>query len=331
VRYLLASILASAPLVAVHGQGAAGTTAQPLRLESRIPLGSIRGRIDHLAVDLGRQRLFVAELGNDSVGVLDLKNGRTERTLTGLHEPQGVGYVPSTDSVYVANGDDGSVRVFRGENLVPSGEIGLGDDADNVRVDDAARRVFVGYGSGALAEIDAVRVVKVGDTALEAHPESFRLAASGGVIFVNVPNAGEIAVVDRRTQRQVASWRTGTLRANFPLAIDETGRVISVFRHPAKVAIYRPADGYLLAAMDTCGDSDDLFVDSKRRRVYVICGEGAIDVLGARGAGYVALARIPTVPGARTGLFVPELNRLFLAARARMGTPAAVWVYQPVP
>src|SRR5437879_11195952 len=84
----------------------------PLQLEARIALGDVRGRIDHLAVDLKRQRLFVAELGNDSVGVVDLATPRLLRTITGLSEPQGVGYEPSTDTLYVANARDGSVRLY---------------------------------------------------------------------------------------------------------------------------------------------------------------------------------------------------------------------------
>jgi hypothetical protein len=327
VRHLLSS-LAGVVLMASIGHDASAGESPSLRLISKISLGDVRGRIDHLAVDLGRRRLFVAELGNDTVGVVDLKGKRTQRTIAGLREPQGIGYVPSMDSVYVANGADGSLRIFRGPDLVPSGEIALGDDADNVRVDDAAHRLFVGYGSGALAVIDTTRATRVATIALEAHPESFRLEPTGNRIIVNVPNAGEIAVVDRRREKTVASWRTGALRANFPLALDEThGRLITVFRHPPKLGIYRARDGRLVAALDTCGDSDDVFVDSRRSRIYVICGEGAIDVFGAVGERYGHLARIRTAPGARTGLFVPELDRLFLAVRARSGTPAAIWVY----
>jgi YVTN family beta-propeller protein len=138
-------------------------SAAALELETRIPLGDIRGRIDHLAIDVQRQRLYVAELGNDTVGVIDLKDRKTIRTLTGLKEPQGIGYVPSTDTVYVANGDDGSVRLFQGADLAPTGQISLGGDADNVRVDDAAHRAFVGYGSGALAVIDTTSRQKIAD------------------------------------------------------------------------------------------------------------------------------------------------------------------------
>ncbi len=215
---------------------------------------------------------------------------------------------------------------------MPNGRIALGDDADNVRVDDAAHRLFVGYGSGALAVIDTVRAAKIADIPLKAHPESFRLESAGGRIIVNVPDAGEIAVVDRRIDRQVASWPTGDLTANFPLALDEPhGYFIAVFRHPAKLAIYRIRDGRLLAAVDSCADSDDAFVDAKRSRIYVICGEGAIDVFEAGGDRHEHLGRIRTVAGARAGLFVPKLDRLFVAVRARAGTPAAIWVYHPAP
>src|SRR6202166_2515733 len=143
----------------------------PLQLETKIALGDVHGRIDHMAVDLKRQRLFVAELGNDSVGVVDLANRKLLQTITGLKEPQGVGYEPSTDTLYVTNAGDGSVRLFEGNDYKPAGQIELGSDADNIRVDPAANRVFIGYGSGALAVIDPATRSKGGDITVKAHPE----------------------------------------------------------------------------------------------------------------------------------------------------------------
>jgi DNA-binding beta-propeller fold protein YncE len=298
-------------------------------IESRIALGEIHGRIDHLAIDLERQRLYVAELGNDTVGVVDLRAARVVETLRGLKEPQGIGYEPSTDTLYVANGGDGSVRLFSGADWAPLGSIALGDDADNVRVEESAHRVWVGYGSGALAVIDAGSRRKVADITLKAHPESFRLAPGGPEIFVNLPGAGQIAVVDRTANKQVASWGTGLLRANFPLALDESQQVLAVFRFPARLGVFREQDGQRVQSLSTCGDSDDLFVDSRRHRVYVTCGEGVIDVFSREAGGYQHLGRLETSPGARTSLFVPGLDRLYLAVRATSSTPAAVWVIRP--
>ena len=328
---LIGCSLAGIAIYLVGGSTAAAAEPAMLELESKIPLGEVRGRIDHLAIDASRQRLYVAELGSNSVGVIDLKERRTVRTLTGLQEPQGIGYVPSTDTLYVANAGDGSVRLYRGGDLTPDGQIALGADADNVRVDDAGHRAYVGYGDGALAVIDVTTRSKVADIALKGHPESFQLDSSGKRILVNVPDAHAIAVVDRTNNQQVGSWPTGELRANYPLALDQDGQVLAVFRHPARLGVFQPEEGRLLTSFDTCGDSDDVFVDVNRHRLYVICGDGTIDVFAQSGAGYQRAARVTTSGGARTGLFVPALDRLFVAVRSTGGTPAAIWVFHPVP
>lgn len=301
-----------------------------MSLEAKIVLGPVAGRIDHLAVDLAHQRLFVAELGNNSVAVVDLKARKLIHTIGGLREPQGVGYHPSTDTLYVANAGDGSVRIFRGSDYSESGRIDLNADADNIRLDAAADRIIVGYGSGALAVIDPVKRSKVGDISLKAHPESFQLDAKSRRAFVNVPDAYAIAVVDLVTGQQKATWPTNDARGNFPMAIDEaSSHVVVVFRNPAKLRAYSMETGKVGNELDICGDSDDVFVDAKRKRFYVSCGAGFIDVIDAAGA-YKRLARIPTVAGARTSLFVPELDRLFLAVRAGAGRPAEIWVYRPI-
>ena len=321
-------ILLAASLIWPAATGAQ-TASAPLILEAKIPLGQVSGRIDHLGIDVKRRRLLVAELGNNSLGVVDLAAGKVLSSIAGLSEPQGVAYVPFADSVFVANAGDGSVHVLRGENLTPIGRIELGDDADNVRVDTARHRVLVGYGKGALAVIDPVSLSKIADIRLKAHPEGFQIDDTGTQVFVNVPDAREISVVD------VATGSTGSLAtqgagSNFPMAIDgDAHRFLVVFRSPPTVMALSSQDGHVVAQAETCGDADDVFVDRKRRRVYVSCGQGVVDVLELVEAGYRRLARVPTVSGARTSLFVPELDRLFVAVRAGSNQPAAIWVFRP--
>jgi hypothetical protein len=316
-------------VAAIVATAAWGDT-MPLELESQIPLGPVKGRIDHLAVDVARQRLFVAELGNDTVGVVDLGAHTVLRTLTGLHEPQGLGYEPTTDTLYVANAGDGAVQLFQGADLKPAGRIELGQDADNVRIDSNSHRVIVGYGSGALAVIDPMSRKKVADIKLKGHPESFQLEPDGGRAFVNVPDAHEIAAVDVAQGKQTASWAPGLLLSNYPMSFDQAGkRVHVVFRHPATLAAFDTQAGKKLYSIETCGDSDDVFVDLKRSRMYVSCGEGIIEVVADQGASYAKVAAITTIRGARTSLYVPQLDRLFLAVRASGQAPAAIWIFKP--
>jgi len=310
----------------------AGAADAPLALEAKIRLGTVSGRIDHMAVDLAHGRLFVAELGNDSVGVVDVATGTVLRRITGVREPQGVGYFAATDTLYVASARDGSVTPFTGDGFAPAGRIELGDDADNIRIDARAGQVYVGYGSGAIAVIDPVRRARIRDLHLPGHPESFQLDTQTARIYVNVPDERGIVVVDRYTGAQDAIWKPSGLRSNYPMAIDAgRRRVLVVFRSPARLAAFGAADGAMAANVETCGDADDVFVDTKRDRVYVSCGDGYLDVFESAGAGYARIARIDTVSGARTALFVPELDRLFLAVRARGGNPASIWVFRPLP
>ena len=303
----------------------------PLAVEAKFPLGGVSGRIDHLAIDLRRQRLFVAELGNNSLGIVDLAGGKVLRTIPGFKEPQGIGYEPSTDTIYVANAGDGSVHVLRGEDFAPLGRIDLGSDADNVRVDVMRRRVVIGYGDGGLAVVDPSSLAKIGDVRLPAHPEGFQLVENGSQAVINLPDAHRISIVDL-TGTTLRDIPTGALAANFPTAIDMAARRILVgFRRPPMLAAFTLPDGRFVAQVPICADVDDLFIDTKRQWISASCGAGVVDVLVPAGNGYTRLARVATASGARTFLFVPELDRLFVAARAGWNAAAAVWVLRPTP
>jgi YVTN family beta-propeller protein len=312
--------------------GAQPVETQPLRLEAKIALGDVRGRIDHMAIDPIRNRLFVAELGNDSVGVVDVAAGKVIHRIAELKEPQGVAYELSADLLYVANAGDGSVRMFGGGDFAEKGRVELGDDADNIRIDPAGQRVLVGYGGGAIAAIDLLQRRKIAEFAVAAHPEGFQLDHSTGRIFVNVPKAAAIVVIDGLTGKQSAMWPMRGAGGNFPMALDDAARrVVVAFRSPPKLGAFSIADGQSVKQVDLCGDADDVFVDAKRQRAYVSCGQGFIDVFDTRNADYRRLARIPTVPGARTAYFVPSTDRFFLAVRATSAEPAAIWVFRAEP
>jgi DNA-binding beta-propeller fold protein YncE len=295
-----------------------------------IAVPAIAGRIDHLAIDPGTQRLYVAALGNNTVEVIDLAGGRHLQSLKGFREPQGIAFVADGGLVAVANGQGDGVQLIDAKDFHPVRTIRLGDDSDNVRYDAGAKRLVVGFGGGALAITNPVDGSVVNQVKLAGHPESFQLERSGARAFVNVPNAGHVAVVDRTAAKVIATWPVTTAAANYPMALDEAGhRLFIGCRRPAKVLVYDTTSGKEIVSFDTVGDTDDLWFDAARKRLYVTGGEGFIDVFQEQGArSFTRTARIPSAAGARTSLFVAESSRLYLAVPSRGSQKAEIRVYQ---
>jgi DNA-binding beta-propeller fold protein YncE len=305
----------------------------PLRLVQTIPLPNVEGRIDHMAVDLKDQRLFIAALGNNTVEVLDLRAGKRIRSITGLHEPQGVGFIPEFNKIFIANGKSGACDVFDASSFKLIKTVKFSDDADNIRYDAAARRVYVGFGNGGLGIIDAATGNKVGEIKLEGHPESFQLQKSGARIFVNIPTSQRIVVLDREKRATITSWPTEGATANFPMGLDETHHRLFVgFRKPAKLIVFDTESGKVVAELPSPDDADDIFYDSSRQRIYVSGGDGSIGIFQQNDADhYQTMTKIPTSSGARTSLFVPELSRFYLAVPHRGAQTAEVRVYEAAP
>jgi YVTN family beta-propeller protein len=307
--------------------------SSPFTLEATIPLHDVHGRIDHMAIDLSRKRLMVAELGNNTVDVIDLGTRTVAHRVSGLREPQGVGYADRADAIVIANARDGSVRLINATDFSVLGRVELGADADNVRIDPRNGLAVIGYGSGGLALVDPGSRIRVADIPLPAHPEGFQIDPSSGRTYVNIPDAHQIAVVDLDTRKLVASWPTHNASANFPMAFSPSPLLIaSVFRSAPLLALLDPVTGEERKRLSTCGDADDVFFDPRRTRIYISCGAGEIAVLEHKGTDWAGLGTIPTASRARTSLFVPELDRLFVAERAGLlGSEAAIRVYRPTP
>lgn len=326
----LIALACAAALVSLSACGSSAAAGPPpLVLERTIPLPGVSGRIDHMAIDQDGRRLFVAELGDGSVEAVDLTTGRTAGRIGGLEEPQGLGYVPRTGELAVATGGDGMLRFYRAADLRPVAALKLGDDADDIRVAPRTGELFVAFGK-ALAVIDPIHHSVVRTVPLPAHPEGFQV--EGDRAYVNVPGAAGIAVLDLARGRQVARWRNPGPQLNFPMAIGRDGRDLAViYRLPARLVIFRASTGQVEQRLSTCGDADDLFFNRQGDRLYAICGAGAVDVFDRLRTGYAQARHIATRRGARTGLYVGRLDRLFVAARAQDGQPAAILAFRPAP
>ena len=309
-------------------------SAEPLLQEvERIELPGVKGRIDHMVIDIIGKRLFVAALGNNTVEVIDLSNRRVIKSLTGFEEPQGVLLLPEQKRLLVTNGENRSIDIFDSETSATLGKIDVKEDGDNIRYDAQAKEIYVGCGlgdSGALAVLRAAEIpAKVKEISLSGHPESFQLERSGKRIFVNVPTSRKVEVIDREQGKIVASWGLNE-QANFPMALDEAHhRLFIGTRNPAKLLVLDTETGKTIASLASVGDADDIFYVAETGRIYVSGGEGFVYVFQQQEANqYVLLDKVATAKGARTSLYNHEGSRLYVAIPSSSNSAAYIQVFR---
>jgi DNA-binding beta-propeller fold protein YncE len=302
----------------------------PLALLAKLPLPGIHGKFATLAADIYRGRLFVAASEDGSVQVLDIRHNTVSDPLTGFAEPYGIVYVKSSDRIFVASAGDGTLRAYEGETLKFLSSLHLGPDAGALHWDAAHDRIYAAYGAGALAVLDSAGQ-RLREIPLKSHPESFQYAEAPPRIFVNLPDRRSIAVADAETGQLLADWPVTDGLDNRPMALDEAHRRLFVAcRRPPRLLVLDLDSGVVRARLPAAGGADDLLYDPAHALLYAVSGEGHLTAYAQESADrYTALGDIATVAGARSGLFVPEWNRLFLAVPEFAGHPAEIRIYQP--
>ena len=313
------------------GQNNTSFSNNSLDLVQSISLPNASGRIDHMDIDITGQRLFVSELGNNSVDIIDLKTGKRTNSISGLHEPQGIVYVPDARKIFVANGGDGTVQIFDSDTFSLVKTISLSSDADNMHYDTYQKLVYVGYGNGGLAVIDPIKNTVIDTIKLDGHPESFQISDElQPGIFVNVPESNSIFVIDAQKRSVVAKWPNSGASGNYPMALDEDDRrLFTVYRSPSQLSVFDTNTGSPVAKLDVVNDADDIWFDGKNKQIYLTGGEGYLDVISQKDQNnYQEIAKIPTGQGGRTSLFVPASDRLYIAIPDYFGQDAKIEVFE---
>lgn len=311
--------------------------AQSLQIKQTIPLPGVQGKFDHLAADVEDNLLFVAATGNHSVEVVDLKTGKIEQSIGGLSKPHGLVWAAATGSLYVADGGLAELRVYRGKPLALAGTIKLSADADDITFDAASQVLYVGHGGTDLANppqvaiIDAKRFTLVVNLPVATHPEALDFDGKDHRVFVNVADANEVAILDTASRSIIAHWKIADAAGNVPLAYDADHELLYVAcRTPGKLLALDATTGRTVASVAAAEKADDLFYDASRKRIYLISGAGEVDSFESKGTGELSsLGATRTEPSAKTGLFVPSQDLLYIAVPGANAEPAAIRVYAP--
>jgi DNA-binding beta-propeller fold protein YncE len=314
---------------------------QPLRLVQTISLPNVKGRLDHMDVDVKGKRLFVAGLENGTFEIVDLQAGKWLRSLPGFEKPQGALFVPELNKLFLASGDDGMLRVFRGDTLQLLDSIHLEPGPNRVVYEPNSKLVYVGYGGkdagkdyGEVGIIDAQSDKRVGDIKVVAHPSELLLDKSGATLFVFSSAANRVQAVDTN-KRQVVS--TSTITSDHPgdAAFDEaTSRLFIGAHTPPEMIVMDSKSGREVAHLPTAEKMDGVYFDAGRKRVYVSGGRGLpvgfVYVYQEKDADhYETIGEIPSRGGAGTSFWSPELDRYYVGAPTTDKEEAAILVYAP--
>ncbi len=316
-------------LFSLAGTWLVGDPPSRLALVQTIELPGVRGRIDHVDIDIDGHRLFVGALENDSLEVIDLAAGRVQRSLGSLGGPQGLAFVPAVHALFVACRDTGELIELEDSGFRVVRRFPFGDEADNLHYLRLPGLLVLGYGSGGLAVIDPVVGKVVSNTRLPGHPEGLQGEEEGTRVFVNVPTANRLFELSRLDAAVLRSWPMSGLYSSFPLALDEERHRIAYYSHvPSEITLFDTEAGKAISRKAAPADVDDLYFGPRPDELILIAGAGRVELwrIGAAGA----MERVDTAatgPGARTGLFVPALARLFVAVPAREGRDARILVF----
>jgi len=316
---------------------------QSLRLVQTISMPNVKGRIDHMEVDLESKRLFIAAVENGSMEVVDLGAGKWTRSVPGFKTPTEMSYVPELNKVFVASRDDGMVRVFRGDSLDLIDSVKLELGVNRIVYDPARKYLYVGYGAklagfdyGRVGIIDARSNKLLGDMVVEAHPSQILLDNAAHRIVVAVWELGRIDVFDARDRQVVLTWTTGGQSGD--MALDQTHHRLFVATRnaPQMMIVYDSESGQEVARLPADGRMNGVYYDGWHKRIYVTCGRdlpaGFIFVYEQKDADhYEFIGKVPTGPGAGTSFWVPQLNRFYVAVPAAEKQEAAVLVFEPQP
>jgi hypothetical protein len=324
------------PVLNIHAQD-----KLPLKLVQKITMPKVRGRLDHFGVDLRGKRLFVAALGDDqnTVEVIDLKSEKWISSIPGQSKPQGLFYSPDFKKLFVANGTDGTCKIFTGDTFKLIDNLQVGADADHVGYDPATKYLYVGFGdakSGGLAIIDTRSNKHIGDIKTDARSGGIKIEKSRPRTFVTLTGAANLGVVDLKKREQVAAWPTG-VSGNVALALDESHhRLFDGVREPATLIVLDTESGKEISRLEGVAGIDDLWYDSAHDRVYASGGRGFdvgfVYTYQQKDADhYELMGKVPTAPGAGTSFWSAELNRLYVAAPANDKEEAAILVFEPQP
>jgi DNA-binding beta-propeller fold protein YncE len=311
--------------------GPAAFAADALELKQTIVLKGKAGGLDHLALDVKRDRLFLANKTNNSLDIVDLKAGKLLKRVPSQGGIQGIAYAADLDKVCVGLGKGGLCNIFDGKEYKTLKSIKFADDADNVRYNPKTNTIYVAHAEKSLGVVNAKTYEKKPDIALSGDAEGFELEKERPLLYLCVPSTNEVLVIDTDQNKIVKNYKIEKAEKNYTVALDEANHRVFIGCRGKKpmVVVMDTETGKEITGIEIPADNDDLIFDAKRKRLYASCGEGYIAVIKVAGDKCELLEKVATVKGAKTCTFNPETGKLYLGVPRQSGKDGPeIRVYQ---
>ena len=288
------------------------------------------------------RRLFTTPQANKAVDVLDLKTGKVLHTIPGFGNPHSILYLADRNRLFVTDGGIGSLRIFDATTYREIKSIKLELDADGIGYDDKSGYLYVSNGGDAAGKeysfisiIDTAREEKIGDIRIEAPGlEAMLIDHANDRLYINLPESSRIAVVDLQKKSVIATWPLTMGKDNMAFAFDPEHRLLYVGCRDTDVrgsiVIVDTQTGKELKRLPIGGWVDSMFYDPATSRIYASSGVGEVFTYQRQPDGsYKGLEPVDTAVMAKTGLYSPELHRLFVSVPHLGGTVAKILVFKP--
>ena len=300
-----------------------------LQLQKKVLIPNVNGRISQITFDSRRQLLYIVAPENNSIEIVNLKNYSIKKQITSILEPKGISYIKETDILIITSGIDGKYFVLNASDLTILHSFSIGPKPSGIKYDSISKRIYIGFGYGSISEIEPNTFENLIEYKLEGSPEEFQFHENGNKFFVNIPSMLHFEVIDKTKKKVVSKIKINGATNNFPMAIDtKTRRLFIGCQSPAKVVIFDTETYRQLTSFDCDGDPNNIFYDPVKLRIYLSCGAGFINIFEQiTGDEFKLIEKRPTRNGARTSLYIPELDLFVVAIPSSLNRPAEIVIF----
>lgn len=347
MRVVIRAFTVAGLLAFVHAAPAETTpNVSPFAFEASIVMPDVPWGpySDYLATDVAGGRVFATPQAAHAVAVFDAKASKLVTMVHGIGNPHGVFYSNRAKRLFVDDGEAGEVKVFDGNDFKLIKKIPVAAGANGSTFDPSTQLLYVNNGGrdagldySLVSVIDTTTSTKVADIRIDAlFLEASVIDPATHRLYLNLEDKNAVAIIDLNTRKVVGSWPITHSHHNMPMAFDADHQRLYIGCRDGdmhgSIAVVDLKSGAELNTLPIGGWVDSIYYDAKRQRIYSSSGTGHLETYQLLPDGkYQKLESMDTAVMAKTSVYSPELDRMYVSVPHLGSTLAKILVFKPTP